>query len=542
MKRAGAGPSTALAVLNLPPLSPATPSTARPAQRVAPPRAVHWVIFLTLLAGVFGLRWVAVNGYYSHPDELIPHAVVQQMRDSRSLDTNWALADLPGQFRYPQYNFSGYIMAIYAMEAVRCAGIEEAVCKATRLHAMRHASVVAMAFVWLATWVLVRMFAGPWTAMLATAAVALSVQLFQDSIYARPEAFCTALFLALLIVTLRGTQDRPVTWGVAGALAGLLVATKVSFAPMVALMPAIGLWHWMRTQPRTVDVPRAAHLLVVYATALALGLTVGAPHAWTHPDAVMHGIARLSAQYTTGHWPHSTPEFGVGERLLHGGHYLLATVGAGALLLAGVGAMALGRLRPLSLFVLLATSAFYVIYFCTSAAFFERNFSHVLPILYALAAIGAYWLVATLAPSGPALRLVAAGLAFAAVAGPGAALSAKLFDIAVPGSYIDEIIGERDRLARECNCLRSDLMSVDQDWRARLHTLKARTASEQAVLLSVAHFGDPRSERILGEIGATPGVKEVGRLASPFASVPTSSVHVYHAPSIRYFVVSAGAP
>jgi hypothetical protein len=154
-----------------------------------------WVLLGLILAITLGLRLSTLWTTYDHPDEVIALGVTSGVLNG-TLDTNWAHHDV-GRFNYPSFNFSAYHLSLAAIDAV------PSWFWGTSIERLRLVSAAFFIVSIGLTWLLGSCLSNDEVGLIAAAFTALSPQLFQDSLYARPETWLTAIFLfALVIVTL----------------------------------------------------------------------------------------------------------------------------------------------------------------------------------------------------------------------------------------------------------------------------------------------------------------------------------------------------
>lgn len=372
-----------------------------------------------------GLRFAYVGGPYTQPDEPIAPWVVSRVLTSHELDTNWAHTPIQGDFGGAQYNFSSYYLTLSLLQGIRqiarpraaAEGIEARIVFFRACSAGFGAAALALA-----------MFAAyriqGWSLALASGLwVAVNPLLVQDSHYARPEAFLTLSALVLVWMCLsRG--PRPGWWPLAAGLVyGFLVACKVTlllwpWLPLAACFGDLGEWA------RTAWGARLARLGLAAAGAVA-GFLAGVPHAAVDIGGYLAGLHFLSARYGhpflhVSHYPAAM----VYDFL---GRYLVETVGWGAACLFAVGladsiARRQWRLVMAIFLPVLVLSAFMG----AQLVFYERNFSHGMPLYLLGAGLGLNAL-ARLWPFGRWSGVVFLVLAAAAALTPAAITGRMVF-------------------------------------------------------------------------------------------------------------------
>ncbi len=404
--------------------------------------AVILVLAFTLAGGL--LRFQAQQiGAYSHPDEQIALAVVTKVLQTDTADTNWARTDVSERFRYDQYNFSSYYLFAAYIETLSGDAEGDVAHPIGRM--VRHLRQLS---VWLGTLCILLAGALGWrvagTTASATAAglTAISVTLFQDSLYARPEAFVTALSLALLLVLTSRRLHRGIVLTLSGLIIGLLIACKITFL-MYVPFPILLAPAFLSTQDEgDSSNPHLVYWsgsLCAYFLAMGIGFYIGAPYAVQFPWEYINGVKYLFTQYENGWWPNGLlPTSTLLERLGNGLTYLIYTVGYLALVLSCFGMARLIRTRDVRAALILAGPMLTLLYFIQTKAFFERNFSQALPVLFVLIGIGIHSCISHFRKR-PGLRTAAATVLLAGcLVAPGTVI-AKIFHPVLDLDYAKKI-------------------------------------------------------------------------------------------------------
>lgn len=502
------------------------PSAATPARPAT--RAAATVALVAIVAGAAALRLSSQAYAYRHPDEIITVAVASRIVDEGGVDTNWKLAHVPEQFRLPQYNFSGYLLSGAAVLAAADAVSGRPV---DRFDVLRWWSALLGVAVVALTYAVGRQLHDARTGLVAAALAAISPLLFQDTLYARPETFVTVLTLAF--VWLLGAPERGrLRVLAASALLGVGIATKIS---LLALLPALALAPTPRPagpapSPRTAlgyaraCAARLARELPWIGAGLVAGFVAGAPAAVRNVQDYLQGLHALTAQYTGGHWPHGVPEAGLLGRLTYAWGYFAGTHGALLFACALAGVVVALRDRDLRAAGISLVAWAVAVRFGTYAAFFERNVSHVLPLLAVAAAHGTWWCADRAARWIPAP--VGAAALLAATAYPAARTTYLI--------RFDELTGEH---ALRVDAVARGLESVQG---ARLYGLdlagsygdlqRQLPRSCWPALLSFQDPADARTVEVLRELEARGGYAEIGRVPSLFEGIPTSTLNTYFIP------------
>lgn len=400
--------------------------------------AAALVLAFTLLGGA--LRSHAQEyGRYSHPDEEIARAVVWKVLDTGSNDTNWAHTDVSPKFRYDQYNFSSYYL--FGAYAEELSGHSHSDIKhpiSVLIGNLRRLSIELGTLCILLAGILGWRVAGAVTSVTAAGLTAVSVTLFQDSLYARPEAFVTALSLILLIVLTSERIHRGIVLTISGFAIGLLIACKVTFVLYVPF-PILLAPAFLSTQDQgDSSNPHLVYWsasMCAYFLAMGIGFYIGAPYAVHYPWEYINGVKFLFTQYENGWWPNGLhPGSTEMERFGNGLTYLMHTVGYLALILGCFGIARLIKTRDARLALILAGPMLTLLYFLQTMAFFERNFSQALPILFVLVGLGIQSCATHLKKWPAPKHAVTAVLLGACLITP-ATVIAKIFHPVLDGSY-----------------------------------------------------------------------------------------------------------
>jgi 4-amino-4-deoxy-L-arabinose transferase-like glycosyltransferase len=300
--------------------------------------------FRVLLLAVLGLaavlRLTSLLFPYTQPDEVITLEVARRIVETGNLDTNWKLAALPEEFKYPQYNFSAYLLSTSAVLGLAKPLMASVV--SPPLDLLRLYSALLGVLVVGLTALLGRQLFNVKTGLIAALLAALCPLLYQDSLYARPETFVTVLTLACLLLMGVTRLDRSARIFLASILLGVAVATKVSLlmlVPALALAPVAAAptpTEAIRPRDALVTALRLAPLIVV---GIWLGFALGAPFAIINFGDFLLGLQHLNRQYNeVGTWPHGLPDAGILSRLGYAVRYFGSTMGYPILLVSAIGA------------------------------------------------------------------------------------------------------------------------------------------------------------------------------------------------------------
>lgn len=493
-----------------------------------------WLLGVLLLIAAF-IRVDAHRFAYEHPDEIIAVKVTEHLIDSGNLDSNWQNADLPQGFKYPQYNFSGYLLfATGVLKIVQFFDFDNT------LHILRYLSallgVVAMAL----TYALGRQWFDKQVAVIAAVTVGINPLLFQDSLYARPETFLSCLTLCLLwLASTTRLAEKPRLF-FSAVLLGIAVGTKLS---MLAFLPLLFLPLPNSGYQRVESNQLSAFIVQCFVQlrrqwwwvlgAVIIGFVLAIPHVLTNMDAFWQGFQALQKQYTQGQWPHGLADGGLLERLQYALGYFIPTMGLllwALVLLAGILLLKAKRYRLLAIWGIVIT--FFMI-FATYRTFYERNFSHLLPVFslfaaYALVAISQAarrWIGKKIGkPIIQALLLIA--LLF-----PAARLTLFLYHTVLPGVYKQQADTLRQRLEStyETTTISPGFVGNYQ-WLS--HSIALPYCEKE--LLEYWSVGDRYTAKLPEKL-IDSGFQEVGRIDAPFTDIVPSTLQTYLVHSTRFF-------
>jgi len=486
-------------------------------------------ILLAIMAIAAVLRMPVNHGEFRHPDEAIAEAVVSHIRETGRIDTNWANApDMHVSFKYDQHNFAGYNVVLTGWDIITDRTFLGAVRSVDRF---RHFSAGCYLLTIALAFALARRISGSLAAGgIAAAFTALSGQLFQDSLYGRPESLATSLVLlvALLLVTAEDVERPRRRLFAAAALSGFLFSIKISFIGYLPVVLVALILHRSGSGsgrlPAT--VPSVAPSIAAAILLFVLGAWLGMPNATL--SEYLSGIEALRTQYAGHHWPYGLgPSVNLAERMAHGGTFVLGTQGALVAGLALAGLALTLRERRWVVASLVALSMAYVVYFMSRPVFFERNFSHALPLVFISAAHGIDR-ISRLATKPRYQVAVQFALAVAALA-PSALILATLRFGVLTGALLREREAAVTSAAQNCQC---EVLEFGYDYPAAERAL----ALNGPVILRVSDVGE-HSNRLPGEpaegtlrsiLRSPDAAPDAVRLPGPFHALPTSTLHTYH--------------
>lgn len=410
-----------------------------------------WV-FIALLVlitlGGAGTRLYATHYSYTHVDEEIARAVVYKVLNSHSLDTNWARTDVDPRFRGDEYNFSSYYLFSAGVEYLSGHTSDDVGHPFDiRLHLRKLSAALGGLCIFMAGILGFRM-GGVFAGIIAALLTACSPNLFQDSLYARPETFVTLLSLLFcLALTFRGRNGLPAL-AAAGLCLGLLIACKFTFLiylpfPLL-LIPAFG----QRLGDAQTENQRLAAwgmYLFAFGLPLAAGFYLGAPYAVKAPWEYLNGVSGLMSQYLGNSRPMDLAQFLDLTEVRLG--YYVYTVGYPALLLSLIGVYTLVRDKKVAFMLALAGPLVTLLYFMQISLFMERNASQAIPILFVLTGLGCNEILRWL-QRWQRLRLIAAALLTLLTMAAPLSVTATIIHPALDGAYQREVGDEVARLSQ----------------------------------------------------------------------------------------------
>lgn len=491
-----------------------------------------WGFFVALALIVLAaalLRGESMGHEYTQADEHIAIAVAEHMAATDTYDTNWSRTSVADEFGRNQYNFSSHILGVYVLSQLLPHGIEQGRPTYKVLRMYRKASLVFGLVALVLTGLLARRWLGPAQGLIAVLLMAVSIPLYQDSLYARPETFVTTLSL-LFALALTSGRLRPLPMiVVSGALLGVLIASKITFALLFPLPLMIAMAR-MAALP---SYPARGYLAVpAFFGMVGAGFAAGAPWAVQRPWEYLDGLAFLVAQYSHGFPPHGFPDGSTLERLAYGLRYLVETHGMALLPLAAIGLAMLWRERAYARLLIILSFLVFLLYFLQTRAFFERNFSHSLPFLFMAAAHG---VVAVTRPlTRPALRAAAAVVLVALLCVPGARLVATTRLDVLGGAFERRIEAHEAALARRYG---TPVDTFGNFWDQPAAAARAlATAFDNALVLGFVNHHTPGSQTLIDAFRDELGLTELEPVRSPYAGMVTSTLHTYFGDDHVYYL------
>jgi Dolichyl-phosphate-mannose-protein mannosyltransferase len=494
------------------------------------PRRAHGAVILpgVILFVALVFRIVSLTTFDTLFDEQITRDVVTGIWRGE-WSNNWKYTVSAKNYRDDQYNFSSYLYAD-ALTAGAAGQLDAFLSdgKPDFVFWSRLFSAVTGTLAVYLFYLVARRLFPPGTAIAAMALMAAMPLLVQDSHYARPEAFVTALTGAayLLLLQFDSHRDRLRYLGCSAFCFGVLIACKVSLIPMAAI-PVL----FLASQPDRRLLMWGSGMC---AACTLLGIFIGVPDAFFHPAAYWHGVQFLRHQYAEGRPPHAAAD---GTSVTLTALYFWQTTGL-LLVFSLAGALVLARRRQ---FLLLAAIggpvAFYLAYFSLQRAFFERNLSHVAPLMSILAAVALLALCETLPLPVRSTALVAL---MALTVAPALWVSGKLVFIAMRASPEQRALNYESSLMTTVGKI-GGTMPLFTDGQFN-YLMQLAATLDQDALLRVPDYHDAFTKKHLEELERRTNWREVGYFPSVFEGFDVNTMIAYHSVSFRYLFVRAAPP
>ena len=183
--------------------------------------------------------------------------------------------------------------------------------------------------------------------------------------------------------------------------------------------------------------------------------------------------------------------------------------------------------------------AFYIAVFSAQRTFFERNLSHILPLMLVLCAVGLGWILECLR-SGTSSRWIpwaVASMLFLGAILPPAVLSGKLIFVGMVSSTEARAKSYEDALLRKSGYQIAEvnhLLTEDQVG----HFTDIAEDSDASLLVRVLNYNDPFTAHNLAELSRNVHVEQIGYFPSLFANLSVNTLISYHSPALRYLLLT----
>ncbi len=476
-----------------------------------------------------------------HPDEQIVISVVSTL-PTNHFDTDMRRTSMPLYLQLAPYNFSSYEYCAYLWYWA-VTGLER-VERVVRPKLLLRQPVVIYRelsawfglLVCVLAYLCARCFLPRKFALLAALFTGILPLLVQDSHYARAESFVTAGTMAVVWMTLTVTARpslRLCFW--ATFLLGFLMASKISLAGLLYL-PLYG--AWISLEPAAWRDQRRVwqHGWVLLLGGLA-GFLLGVPYILVDWKLWWISWKVTRDQYARPFPPHGPDPEGYCFAWI--ANYFWQTFGAALLILAVIGIIYLVRRRQYRLLVILASPLLlYYFIFSMQESFFERNVSHVVPLVAILAAAGCAAIWEFLASRFERLDLRTAAMGVILLLAVWIPLGLSwLLAVKVLGAKLYEAVPVYDALLRDVYrgvpVYNDDLFFMQS--LGRIH--ERLLANPNGYILRLGDANDATSRHRL--IIAQQMYRMKPLVSSPgfFAEYPTSTLQVYHSLSYSWYLV-----
>jgi hypothetical protein len=180
---------------------------------------------------------------------------------------------------------------------------------------------------------------------------------------------------------------------------------------------------------------------------------------------------------------------------------------------------------------------FYLLFFSLQRTFFERNLSHVVPLMTILAGVG---LVSMTNAIRNRVRAAAFLVLLLLMLLRPAQISAKLVFVAMRTSYEERTKDYEKALLRSQGlplAASSSLLAASQVQ----YLAEVAIASQGDILVRIFDFNDPFTQKFLLDLKRCANARQVGYVPSLFPQFSVNTILTYHAPAFRYIRLSPPA-
>lgn len=502
----------------------------------------NWVSYISLFlcCAVYIFFRLQAGNAYTHPDEIISREVMRNIFDTGHWDTNWALANLPPYFKYDQYNFSSYILALTVMLKF----IAPALMTLLKINTnfiifLRVFSALFHVITILLTYAVGKsLFDSRRIGIFAAWLTAIFPLLFQDSLYGRPESFTAMLTLLLILLAagqLRKPKPETLWFFVMGGLIGFLIAAKITFLVLLALPCIVGFRH------RNEKLWFYIRLIGALGIGSGIGFVLGVPYVLSNWSSYLSGLAHLFSQYKGGQLPNGLPDGTILERLVFTWCYFYAIGAGGFILLAVLGWLLLLKKRLYAHFFIVGLFFLVIVYFSTRPVFFERNFSFAIPVLGICISFVIFWGIDRLR-SNQTIRMILLSAVIAAVTVPLLLFLWKLNTQVLSGQY-------EKRHQELCFKLQNQYVTPikvlgwllsDSDYQNK----KDQLLKGRGAVYEIWGANDTYTRHYISLACRELGMRVIAELPSPFHAngLPPSTFYTYHASQYFYLTHKSNLP
>jgi hypothetical protein len=511
--------------------------------------AVSPLIYLSVFLITIAFRFTNLTNNecdYYHFDEQLVSNISENMYENKIYDNNWIkhFEDPESIFHVNQYNFSSYIYFsafIYSSWRNLTGELDKDSWdyqKNVHFHRIVSSTTNLIAIL-LTVPICLVCFKKKEIAIICLFLCSFSPLLVQDSHYARPEGFLTLNTVLVLLLTVKAERpDSPLLY-LSFFLGGILISCKISMA-VIILVPIIRYIHIFKSyNNRISEFSFKKHCIFITLAIifLLIGIIVGMPYALINFQSYISGIKLLSEQYSRTYPPYSLYN---GNRLLfYVPYYFFQTYGYLFWII-----YIYGNYRIISskrydmLFILNICFILLIILFSFNRAFFERNFTPFIPYINIVTAAGLFHIVRDLSKilKQKVLKKIVPimfGILFFFVP---LSLSYRLVFIEMDCERaMEKCIFEKNLLKRysDLPLLEDDLLEL-----AVFHRLDNKMKRNPQIILKLYDFNDEFTENNMAILKRKYLTKKIGEYSSIFSDIRACTLHTYHSPTIKYFILS----
>lgn len=361
--------------------------------------------FVAILCVALLLRFDTSKRIY-YLDGILVMSAVEVMVEQDHWDSNWKhfrareiarnpeLADrmvalnpaLASEIDEDQYNLAGYItFAAAVVKSASALGLD--------IHPntlVRFSSLLFELLTLCLIFVIGKRHLGNSAALLATGIYSILPLTVQAGHYIRPEAMLAFIYTLLLYFALKLPEKPRISLAALAFLTGIAFACKYSQIA-IAMVPVIAVVHFylQRSQGRLAPALLQAGKQLPLATVFfLLGVFLFAPYIFLNFSGYLEGMPSVLNAYRNPVPPNRLADYTYWGQALYYGRYFLQTFGALILLLFLAGMSNLHKQHRLLALLTLSPIMVYFLFFCSTAAFFERSFNPVMPYFCLIAGAG----------------------------------------------------------------------------------------------------------------------------------------------------------
>ncbi|MCB1614473.1 MAG: glycosyltransferase family 39 protein [Pseudomonadales bacterium] len=513
-----------------------------------------WAIFLLIAALAVFLRFDTSSRIY-HVDAILVTSAVNEMVEGQHWDSSWkhfrrkAIANNPEQIERSlalnpeliheldedQYNLSGYITFCAALvKLANHFGLE--------IHPntlIRQSSLVFELTTLLLLFLIGKQYLGNLAALGASGIYAIVPLTVQAAHYIRPEAMLDAIYILLLYFSLTwaGKPKRNLIF--LSLLCGAAFACKYSQIA-IAMVPATGILYsihqqsqgrWSTTLQQTMQqIPPA----IVF---FLLGAFIFAPYIFLNFSGYLEGMPSVLNAYKNPVPPNRLLAYSYSGQMLYYAQYFVQTFGLVICALFLTGLHCIIKKNTFLALLTITPVIVYFLFFCSTAAFFERSFNPVMAYFCLIAGSGIQGLFQLTNKAQAVAIRHALKVVFFVLLLAGAITPLKLSYI-MANDYMGKGRGEA-RLSYQKALIASHpgywIKNVDPSFNF-LDRIPPVPARNPLRIYAITDYHDPWTEKYLDTLKQS-GFIQVGEYRSPFfGQVPNNLTITHEAGRYLYFI------